>query len=149
MVNGRPRLVSNLKYAVMEIGDIVGRLKAAPASQRLQATGQCPRWQPRSLHSALRVVFDRIYASGLDSWGLRLERHLGLWRLTARRRSLALGKLGSPPRGRALGPHCKTPTRNRARVSQVATAFAELPAVIDCRAGRNLWNNRADEPVAE
>jgi len=124
---------SNLTYAVIEFGDGIRRLSAAPTTQRLQAAGNA-LLGTALVTLALRVVFDRIYATGLDSWDFDwrdswdygvflLGLALWLWGTWARRREGERSALIADP------------DKDRARVSQVATAFAELPAVIDCRAG--------------
>jgi len=124
----------NFICAVTELGDNVRLLLTATVAQRLQAAGTCLIGSSLVV-LALRVLLDRIYASGLDSWdfdwsaswdygGLVLGAGLwlkGTWtrRLDGERAALIAD-----------------PVKDPGRASQVASAFAELPEVIDCRRGQ-------------
>ena len=124
---------SNVGFAFAELGDIVGRLRTATPSQRLQAAGS-GLLGIALITLALRVLFDRIYSTGLDSWDFdwsarwdycALLAGLGLWFWGARARR----------RDGERSALIADPSKDQVRVSQVALAFAELPAVVDCRQG--------------
>jgi hypothetical protein len=139
--------VSNLRDEVTDLAEGVRLFRRAGPNQQLQTLGST-LIGVALLTLAMRRVWNIVYQTGLDSWDFDWGERWDYFTLVVGGLLWWKGYLAIRRDGR-LASLLIDPAKDAQATQAVASAFDELPAIIDCRnvESANLFASRAAHPL--